>query len=691
MDPHEGAMLAIPVSKPTLQDPLEKFERFFREHYYQQLMEVSRSYPEQRSILINYEDLDIFDVELADALLKDPDETLAIACDAIKEIDLPIEGEYKISVRVSNLPQSQVFNIRDIRAEHIDTFLCVEGVVKSAADVRPEAIRAKFECPQCKTSIVIPQLTRKLQEPFMCDNPTCGRKGRFKLLDTDLVDSQRLKVQEPPETLIGGEQPSQLYIQLSDDLVSPKDRKKSIPGNRVHINGTIRKISIQTRAGADTTRFDLYIEANSVKTVEQEFEEIELLDEDIVEIKKLSKDPELFNKFVSSIAPSIYGYEEIKEAILLQLFGGVRKEQPDGTMIRGNIHLFLLGDPAVGKSQLLRYVSDLAPKGRFVSGKKASGVGLTAAVVRDDFAGGWTLEAGALILANNGIAAVDEFDKMSSDDQSAMLEAMEQGTISIAKAGIVTTLRANTSVLAAANPKYGRFDQYRSLTEQINLSPVILSRFDLKFPIQDIPSKEKDIELADHVLESFTKPKLIDPIISKEMIRKYVAYAKINYKPQLTDKAKKAIKDFYIEWRGLSSEENSPVALTPRQLEALVRMGEASAKIRLANKVTIEDAQRAINLLEFSIRALGTEPETGKIDIDRIDTGTSSAQRSHIHLILNIMENLTQEIGKNVPIEDVLAEAQDQGLDNTTAAALIDKLKQKGDLYEPKPGHLRTA
>ncbi|MFH1424975.1 MAG: minichromosome maintenance protein MCM [archaeon] len=675
-------------------DPIERFEEFFREKYYDDLLKVAREYPDKKSLVVDYAELDKHDVELADLLLKDPEETFKIAKDALMEIDLPIEGIYSINVRFKNLPSSQNINIRDVRSEHIDHLITLEGLVKSAADVRPEAIRVVYECPDCKKEIVVAQGGKKLKTPFMCDDPQCARKGRFKLLRADLIDTQSIKIQEPPETIIGGEQPSQLYSQLSEDLVSPFERKKSLPGNRVKITGILRKRATHTTAGAPTTRFDLYLEANHIETIEREFSEIELSNKDIEDIKKLSKDKKLYKKFVDSLAPSIQGYEDVKEAILLQLFGGVPKIQPDGTRIRENIHLFLVGDPAVGKSQLLRYVAELSPKGRFVSGRKASGVGLTAAVVRDEFAGGWTLEAGALILANNGVAAVDEFDKMDDDDRSAMLEAMEQGTISIAKAGIVTTLRANTTVLAAANPKYGRFDLYRPLPDQIDLSPVILSRFDVKFLIQDTPGREADEKLADHILNSFISPKTVEPVIKGEFIRKYVAYAKTHCKPKMTREAQKIIKDFYVTWRGKHGGGDSgdnKVALTPRQLEALVRMSEASAKVRLADKVTVEDARRGTRLLEFSLRQLGTEPETGQIDIDRIEAGTSSMQRSKIYTMLTIIEEITKDVGKNVPVEDILKEAKDRGIEELAALELIGKLKEKGDLFEPKPGYLQKA
>ncbi len=673
-------------------DFLEKFERFFRSRYKKELLDIATSYPIKKSLLVDFTVLDKFDTTLADELLENPEETLKIAKDAISEIDLPIDGDYEINVRVYNLPPSRSINIRDIRSENLDKLIDVEGLVKSASEVRPEAVRVIFQCPECGKLIPVIQDGKKLKTPYMCDNPACGARGHFKEVKIDLVDTQRIKIQEPPEIIMGGEQPSEMYVVLTDDLVSPEGRKKVMPGNRVKITGILKKIPFKLASGASSTRYDLYLSANHIKTVEREFEEIELTKEDIAKIKKLAKDEKIYEKLIESMAPSIYGYEDIKEAILLQLFAGVPKTQPDGTHIRGNIHLFLIGDPAVGKSQLLRYVSELAPKGRFVSGKKASGAGLTAAVVRDEFSG-WTLEAGAMILANNGIAAVDEFDKMRDEDISAMLEAMEQGTVSVAKAGIVTTLRANTAVLAAANPKYGRFDKFKPLTDQIDLSPVILSRFDLKFPIKDLPSEERDVRLAEHVLNSLTTPQAIEPVIPQATIRKYVAYARNHCKPKLTNEAKELIKNFYVLWRSKSRNESGEltVALTPRQLEALIRLSEASAKIRLSDKVTAEDARRAIHLLEGSLKALAEEPETGQIDIDRIDVGISSAQRSKIHTMLSILDDLTKEIGKEVPIDDLFERAKEQGIEKITAIELINKLKEKGDLFEPRQGFIQKA
>ncbi|HID09293.1 TPA: AAA family ATPase, partial [Candidatus Micrarchaeota archaeon] len=371
--------------------------------------------------------------------------------------------------------------------------------------------------------------------------------------------------------------------------------------------------------GGKSTRFDLNIEAVNLEPVEEDFEDIEIEDEDIIKIKQLASDPDIYNKLIKSIAPTIYGYDEIKLALALQLFGGYKKIAPDGTKIRGDIHILLIGDPGAGKSQLLKYIQKLAPKSRFVSGKGASAAGLTATVTKDDYLKAWSVEAGVLVLASNGVALIDELDKINKEDIQALYEAMEQQTVSIAKASINTTLKAECSILAAANPKFGRFDPYLSIAEQINLPPPLLTRFDLIFTVLDIPDKKKDKEIAKHILRVHLN-KGEKPAIDLQLLKKWIVYAKQKIKPVMSEEAAKLIEEYYTKVRNMANENGKIVSIpiTTRQLEAIVRLAEASARVRLSNEINIEDAKRAIDLVEKSLRKIGYDPETGKIDIDRI-------------------------------------------------------------------------
>jgi len=374
------------------------------------------------------------------------------------------------------------------------------------------------------------------------------------------------------------------------------------------------------------------------------------------------------------------------------MFGGVRKEKKDGTKGRGDIHILLIGDPGTGKSQLVKSMSTVAPKARFVSGKGATGAGLTATVVKDEILRGWALEAGALVLANRGILCIDEIDKMSHEDRSAMHEAMEQQTISISKANVQAVLNCQTSILAAANPKLGRFDGFKSLPEQIDMPITLLSRFDLIFPFRDMPDKENDKSLAEFILKSHQHVENYSPEIPLDLLRKYVSYARQNIKPQLSDESIEEIQSFFVNLRNkeLSSTGGPrPVPLTPRQLEALIRLSEASAKVRLSKEVTLFDAKKAISLMKLYLSQLGMDPETNELDIDRVMSGTTTSQRSKIYEVMDLLKQLEKSFGKDIPIEEIMNEAKNKKIDELKVEEIIEKMVRNGELFKPRHGIIR--
>ncbi len=658
----------------------EKFEEFFRCFYEKKILKVVKK--GKRSVEIDFSFLDKFNPELADALLNNPKEYIEIAQKALNSIDLPIEGEAKLIPRFKNLPESFFVRIRNIRAEHLGKLICIDGIVRRASEVRPEIGIAIFECPDCGSRIEVKQEERTLRQPDMC---TCGRKSGFKLVEKKLFDARWIVIEEPFE-LTTGDRPGMITVFLKEDLVTPEMQRKTDPGNRIKVVGILKEIK-KTYRGKLKTQMDFYLEANYIEPTEIELEEMEITKEDIEQIKKLSQDPELYEKFVKSIAPSIFGLEKIKEAILLQLFGGVPQKLPDGTRIRGDIHILLVGDPGVAKSQLLKYVAQLVPRAKYVSGKGTTTAGLTATVVRDEeFMGGWVLEAGAMVLCNKSVICIDEFDKMSKEDQIAMHEALEQQTISIAKASIVATLPAEVSVLAGANPKFSRFDPYRPIAEQIDIPDTLLSRFDLKFVLRDIPDPEKDEKLAEYMIQTRLNPEALKPAISVELMRKYIAYARKHCKPKMTEEAARKLKEFYVSMRAMSSGDS--LAITARQYEALMRLAQASAKVRLSPIVEVQDAERAIEIMKYSIYQLGYDYETGKLDIDRME-GTPSSERSRIRKMLELIERLEREVGKPIPKEDLLAVAEQEGIKN--AEELLTKLKREGLIFEPRQGMIQKV
>lgn len=653
-----------------------KLEEFFSTRCKDEVFAVLDMFPEEKSVVVDYNELEMFDPDSADLLIEKPDEILEAATKSIVNID-PQRKNAKLNVRFKNVRNN--IPLRFLRSEFIGKFIAVDGIVRKTDEIHPRIMSAVFECRSCMRMHEVEQKSNIIHEPAVCQE--CGGRS-FRLVQDEsrYMDTQTVKLQEPLENLSGGDQPRQINIILEDDLVDTL-----APGDKVRITGTLK-----TQRDERTKRFNNFIYGNYIEPLEQEFEELHIDEEDEEKIIELAKSPDIYQKIIESTAPSIRGYFEVKEAIAFQLFGGTAKVLEDKTHIRGDMHILIVGDPGIGKSQILKYVSKLAPRGIYTSGKGTSGVGLTAAAVRDDL-GGWSLEAGALVLGDKGNVCVDELDKMREEDRSAIHEALEQQTISIAKAGIMATLNSRCSVLAAANPKFGRFDRYKSIAEQIDLPSPILSRFDLIFIIEDKPNAERDHDLAGHILkihQDSTIPYVIEP----ELMRKYIAYARKSVQPTLTKEAAEVLQDFYVTMRSGAIDEESPVPITARQLEALVRLAEASARIRLSNEVLKEDAQRAIKLQEDCMKQVGYDPDTGKVDIDKVEGRTSKSERDKINIIIDVIKELSDEYEGSAPKNIVYAELADKyNVGEEKVDEVINMLKSKGVIYEPTSDHYKVA
>jgi len=871
------------------QELIDKFDQFYRRYYGDAIADLARNYPsDQKSLTIDWTDLFQFDPNLADDLKNQPGQIRDYAEEALRLYDLPVDVSLgQAHVRVQTLDGHT--QIREIRSQHINTLVSIQGMVRKATDVRPKITEAAFECQRCGTLNRIPQ-AGGFQEPHECQG--CERQGPFEVNvdQSEFIDAQKLRIQESPEGLRGGETPQGIDIHVEDDLAGTVT-----PGDHVTATGVLH-LDQQERGGEKTAMYDIYMDGWSIAIEDEEFENMEITDEDKARIVDLSQSPDIYEQIVGAIAPSIYGFDEEKLAMALQLFSGVTKHLPDGSRTRGDLHILLIGDPGTGKSALLQYIGNIAPRSIYTSGKGSSAAGLTAAAVRDDFGDGqqWTLEAGALVLADKGIAAVDELDKMrcvtgdtlvdtatgpreigdiadsaavtgtiegiqngrtirgidlevqtmtgdaivqrpvtavheydapemlyevhlddgasvtatadhpfivrddgdrserpaedlsvgdqvpvpetgppaaadggpaaardstadtrerirwesvvsvdtvdagmsskvydltvegtqnfvangmivhNSEDRSAMHQALEQQEISISKAGINATLKSRCSLLGAANPKYGRFDQYEPLGEQIDLEPALISRFDLIFTVSDQPDEEEDAQLADHILQTNYAGELnthheevaasavsqeevdeevhdVAPTIDPQLLRKYIAHAKSSIYPTMSDAARERIREFYVDLRALGQGEDAPVPVTARQLEALVRLAEASARVRLSDTVTEEDADRVIEIVRSSLEDIGVDPETGEFDADVVEVGTSKSQRDRIKNLRGIIGDLEDEYEDGAPVEEVLDRAEELGTERSKAEHEIEKLKQKGEVYQPSQGHLRTT
>ena len=639
----------------------------------------------QGVIMLDFMALSEFSNKLSDEIIKNPEEILQLMELAIEESGLISRAR----IRLKNLPEVQLIKIRNIRSRNLNELIMVEGIVKQASDVRPQVVNAKFECPSCGTIMSVLQMEKKFREPTRC---SCGRRGGFKLISKEMVDTQRLVIEESPETLIGGEQPKRLNVFLKEDLVEPVMESKTTPGSRVNVIGILKEVPVPFQTGGVSTRFELAVEVNNIIPLEETFESLQTTEEDERQIFELAEDPLIFDKLAGSIAPSVWGYEKMKKSLVLQLFGGVKKTHSDGSKSRGDIHILLIGDPGVAKSVTLVFMASISPKGRYVVGKSASGAGITATVVRDEFLRGWSLEAGAIVLTNKGLICIDELEKMDAQDRSAMHEAMEQQTITISKANVQATLRAETSVLAAANPKFGRFDPYQSVAQQIDLPPTLINRFDIIFTLRDIPSKDKDEAIANHMLMEH-KREGQEMAISRDLFRKYVAYAKQKIFPKISDEAINEMKKFYVELRNAPTSSESamrPIPISARQLGALIRMSEASARVRLSNVVTKEDAKLAIEIVKYYLMQVGYDYESKTLDIDKITSGIPTSQRSKIIVVRETITRLETRLGKLIPLEEIEKELEGK-LDKEEIADAISKLSASGDIFKPRRGYVQKT
>jgi replicative DNA helicase Mcm len=674
----------------ALADPQERFQDFLKADKYRKRIS-QMSITESVSLIVDFDDLLATDAELAGVILERPDEYLEHANKAAYaqlQIEEPEYAEQleeeRVTVRLRGLPETTPLRI--LGSEHIGKLVMVEGIIVRATPARPLVTVAAFKCKRCGTVSSLIQSGPFLRAPFACNDPACSSKGPFDFVqeESKFIDSQDIRIQERPEDLPPGQLPRWLNIKLiGRDLVD-----KARPGDHVNIVGSVRAAAPTMPRIGKLRTFRLHLDANHVDVRSKEPETVSISTEEEKQILELAKDPWIYRKILRSIAPSIYGYEHIKEAITYLLFGGVPKHLPDIT-VRGEMNILLVGDPGTAKSQLLQYVGRIAPRGLYTSGRGTTAAGLTAAVLREK-GGGMSLEAGALVLADKGVACIDEIDKMRPEDRVAIHEAMEQHTVSVAKGGIVATLNARTAILAAANPALGRYDAYRNVAENITLPVTILSRFDLIFVLKDVPEKELDAKMSEHILELHRGGiATTESQIAPELLRKYISYAK-NVKPVLTKEAMERLRNFYLEMRA-SGTEGAPIAITARQLESLVRLAEARARVALKREITAEDAEAAIAIARRSLEEVGIDMTSHMMDIDTIMTGKPKSLRDKLKAVLDTILDMSKETG--MVEKKALLETLDVKYKIAPAEVerLLGQMLKEGTVYSPREGYLKKT
>lgn len=648
---------------------------------------------EEKSIEIDFADLLTHNKILADLVTNKTMGTLdifsEIATDRLRTIDPDYAEEIgNVSVRIKRFERNAI-RLRKVRSRHLNKLISVKGIVNRVTPIKPQLFKALYSCRRCNELIVILQEGGTQKKPITCSNASCPNpKGPFDFLKDESIyrDWQKIRIQEMPEELPPGQLPRVLDCILLSDLVD-----KVRPGDRITVIGMLKTLQDIGRQGKLTT-FNPYLDVNNIEKSEEDIDEIEVSDEDHEKIIEMSKRKDVFDLLSRHVAPNIKGYHWVKKGILLTLLSGVRKVF-DNHYIRGDIHVLIIGDPGIAKSQLLKYITGVVPRGLYTSGKGSSQAGLTAAVVKEKESGETILEAGALVIGDEGVVCIDEFEKMNDNDRSSIHETMEQQTVSIHKAGVKANLNARTTVIAAANPTYGRYDDLKTITENIKkISSVILTRFDLIFILKDIPEEKKDKEIARHILDMHRTKKL-DVEFDSDFLRMYIYVAK-KVKPEISEEADKIIMEFYLKTRnasGFIEKSDTPVSITARYLEGIIRLAEARARLELRDTVTKEDAEEAIEVLKYSLSQVGIDKDTGQPDIDAIELGKPRSQVNKMQAIVGLIKSMEKEKGEDPKELDVIKEAMEiLSISEDEVKKYLKELYRETSIYNPSHGKVRS-
>ena len=689
-------MTALEIkTKSAMSDEVKEFLKQHKDKYgdFRYVEQIDQMMPKNaKFIVIDYNDL-VSHPQIESKFNENPDEILNAFSRAIKEILQERFPKYaekikdEIRARIQNYPVQR--SLRQINAEIIGKMTSVSGMVVRASEIKPLAKELTYVCPDHHVTKIFLLKGMSVNVPIKCSNPKCVHRDlEINPESSKFIDFQILRLQELPEDLPPGQLPHYVDVSIKQDLVD-----NARPGDRIILTGIIR-IEQESVIGVSRVNSGLYrlrIDGNNIEflsgrgvksTRSAEREEISLDEEKI--IKALATDPTIDQRLINSFAPHIKGHSLIKEAILYLIVGSTQRVLADGAKIRGDINIFLVGDPGTAKSEMLKFCTRIAPRGLYTSGRGSTAAGLTAAVVKDK-SGIFMLEAGAVVLGDQGLVCIDEFDKMKPEDRSALHEVMEQQSASISKGGIVATLNARTSILAAANPMYGKYDPFKNITENVNLPIPLLTRFDLIFVVRDIPSKERDRKIAEHII-NLHSPTGMDKrsLIDVDILTKYLSFAK-KIKPTLTTEAEEKILEYYLKMRDVESEDM--ITVTPRQLEGLIRIATARSRLLLKDRVDAEDAERAIFLIQSMLEDAGVDVNTGKVDLGVLQ-GKPRSEVSKMQLFMDVLKSLEGDSKTAVEEKLFVSElVKSEKFTQDEARNYLRKMLREASIYESKPGH----
>ena len=705
-------------------DSSARWRTFFNEAKESEIVLLLSKQSENAVLPITFHELQAFDPEFAEDVLIDPRNIIDNGRDTLTEICRERGEDIDCLLRVGELPKDSRRDLRDVGSRDIGKLRSAEVIVTKISEIKPRIHRAVFQCEACGHTVEkIQDNERELKEPLRCPEETgcgeiAGRSGgtRFILVMnvSRMVNNQWIEVQEVPENVPSGAQPSRAHVLVEGELVN-----KHLPGQRVIIN-MIPVVHSEVKRNKKTPMFDIIYHLVSSEHESTPFTEIKISDEDREAIIDVGSRPDLLQLMQRSIAPSIYAtgvVHYVKRSLALQLFGGVSRINKDATRSRGDVHILLMGDPGVAKSQLLNYMSKLSPRGMFATGGGVSGAGLTAAAVRDDFGGGgrFALEAGILPLSDRGMAAIDEFDKISEEDRRTMHPAMEQQRLDVSKGGVKATLNTRCAVLAAANPIRGRFTK-RGANESVmhsfnetGLPPALASRFDIIWMLRDEVRVDDDERIGRHILEirtqGISESKIDEAMeldlreadegliydkgvdgsehLTVEFLRKFIAYAKRNIHPDLNTDAKALILDYYTKERqsfGRDEQqyaETEVIPITPRALEGLIRLTEAHARMHLREIATADDAKMAMAIFRHWREEAGIEDES------ELMSGVAVSQRNAGNVVRAVLRDLCTDKGV-AELTNILNRCENRGVKNFQVEEVLSNMLQSGELFSPR-------
>lgn len=665
------------MSKEEQLEIRERISSFITTEYDAEMREKVRKNKDHLVVLFSR--LAKHDPGLSEYYLDSPESFLQEAQKACGEFfDKPPK---KFTLRVKEVCKSAHVPAGLVRHNHIGKLVVIEGEVKQKSDVRPRINETKFECPGCGNIITMLQTGNEFKEPGRC---SCGRKGHFKQVEKNLSDVYSIVIQEPVESFKGGARLAKFKILCTDDLANEEVEREVYQGCRVVVSGVIKEAPVW-KGDKLTNKLDLFLDANFIKITNDTYNEVKISKEEEAAIKEFSKKDNRLQLISQSMYGTIYGYDKEKMGILLSLFGGVGKEYQN-KRVRGDIHVLNIGDTGTSKSDLLGITSGFVVKSKFANGKGVSGVGLTATVVKNELLGGWDAEAGLLPLCHNGYAFIDELDKVDELDKDALHEAMEQQSVTVNKATVQVTFPAKTTIIAAANPKFGNFSEMDDIYGQMDLKSTLVNRFDLIFVYKTPITAEDNKQIALRIVKRSTVGEEPKMELSKDFITKYIAYAK-RLSPQIPLKDAEALSEWYSELKVKKANDpgkkDKDFPITPRIFEALIRLSEAHAKTRLSNVCSEEDYGMAKMLIHHSLSKVAMDYETGAIDMGKLEYGITAKQKE---VRIKTMEFIRESKGAH--FDEVLEYLKDKyGYTEDRTEELIERMKSTGDIYENRPMH----